>query len=129
MSVLTSCATSGKATLLGMGIGAGTGAAIGAFADPGPKGRGRIQNVFIGAAAGGLLGAVTGYFAHETGHKSEKGKKDVEKITSSFTGEPGQPVLLPPRVEARFVDDQIRGNVFVPGHFEYFIIENAKWAR
>ncbi len=133
--VLNGCASSGKSTLMGAGVGAGLGAGIGALVDPGPKGEGRIRNVFIGAAAGSLLGAGTGYLAHgaiEGKEKDayEKGKKDGKKSPSDYVGgAAGEPTLLPPRVEARFVDEQVRGNIFVPAHFEYVIVEPARWSK
>ena len=129
------CATGGKSTLFGAGVGAGMGAGIGAMVNPGPKGEGRIRNVFIGAAAGSLIGAGTGYLAHggiESREKEsfEKGKKEGKKVPSDYMGgAPGEPTLLPPRVEARFVDEQVRGNIFVPAHFEYVIVEPARWSR
>ncbi len=52
----------------------------------------------------------------------------MNRPTQPYTGEPGQPVLVPPKVDARFVDDQVRGNVFVPGHFEYQV-RPARWKR
>lgn len=134
MIAFSGCATGGKSTLLGSGIGAGVGAGVGAMIDPGPKGEGRIRNVFIGAAAGSLIGAGTGYFAHDLieGREKEafeKGKKESLRTKASAGGGPGAPVLLPPRVESRFVDEQVRGNVFVPAHFEYVIVEPARWSR
>jgi hypothetical protein len=102
--------------------------------DPGPKGEGRIRNVFIGAAAGSLIGAGAGYFAHDLVESRErdafeKGKKEGSKAQAAGNVAPGAPVLLPPRVESRFVDEQVRGNVFVPAHFEYVIVEPARWSR
>jgi hypothetical protein len=109
------------------------GAGIGAMVDPGPKGEGRIRNVFIGATAGSLLGAGTGYLAHEEleDHDKaafEKGKKEAEKSNAVPMGG-GAPVLLPARVESRFVDEQVRGSVYVPAHFEYVIVEPARWSK
>ena len=133
--ILTSCATGGKSTLLGAGVGTGVGAGIGAMVDPGPGAEGRIRNVFIGATAGSLIGAGAGYLAHKgiedrESAAYEKGKKESSKSAQASTdGVPGAPVLLPPRVESRFVDEQIRGNVFVPAHFEYMIVEPARWSR
>lgn len=135
LMVLTpACATSGRSTLLGAGAGAGLGAGISAMVDPGPKGEGRIRNVFIGAAAGSLIGAGAGYLAHEEiadreKASYEKGKKDAGRPNAVTPGLPGAPVLLPPRVESRFVDEQVRGNVYVPAHFEYVIVEPARWGK
>lgn len=128
------CASSGKSTLTGMGVGAGLGAGIGAIADPGPKGEGRIRNVFIGATAGSLVGAGAGYLTHGMVEKHEKeayekGKKDGEKTPQTYVGSTGEPQLLPPRIETRFVDDQVRGSTFIPAHFEYLIVEPARWNK
>lgn len=133
LTIISGCATSGRSTLVGAGAGGGLGAGIGAMVDPGPKGEGRIRNVFIGAAAGSLIGAGTGYLAHEEiedrEKKSyEKGKKEAEKSNVTLSGG-GAPVLLPARVESRFVDEQVRGSVYVPAHFEYVIVEPARWSK
>ena len=133
--LLGGCASSGKSTLAGAGIGAGLGAGIGALVDPGPKGEGRIRNAFIGAAAGSLLGAGAGLLVHGgvEGRENaafENGKKEGKKTPSDYQGgATGEPTLLPPRVEARFVDEQVRGNIFVPAHFEYIIVEPARWTK
>jgi hypothetical protein len=137
MSVVTlmqGCATSGKSTLFGAGAGTGMGAGIGAMVDPGPKGKDRIRNVFIGATAGGLIGASAGYAAHSMVDGREKdaydkGKNDGEKILGASAGTQGTPTLLPPKVESRFVDEQVRGNVYIPAHFEYIIVEPARWSN
>lgn len=128
-AALTGCATSGSSTLLGSGIGAGLGAALGAAVDPGPKAEGRIRNVFIGAAAGSLLGGATALLTHnaieaKADEAFEKGKKEGQKTTPA-----DGPELLPAKVEARFVEETVRGSVFVPAHFEYVIVEPARWSK
>jgi hypothetical protein len=133
VTTISGCATSGRSTLLGAGAGAGLGAGIGAMVDPGPKGEGRIRNVFIGATAGSLIGVGTGYLAHEElGDRDkaayEKGKREAEKSNAVPAGG-GAPVLLPARVESRFVDEQVRGSIYVPAHFEYVIVEPARWSK
>lgn len=128
------CSTSGKSTMAGAGIGAGLGAGVGAMVDPGPKGENRIRNVFIGSTAGALVGAGGGYLTHQGISKKEdeayeKGKKDGKTSAIEFTPNSAEPVLIPAKVEARFVDDQVRGSVFVPAHFEYRIVEPARWSK
>lgn len=134
ISITSGCATSGRTTLVGSGVGAGLGAGIGAMVDPGPKGEGRIRNVFIGAAAGSLLGAGAGYLAHEEiadreKASYEKGRKDAGASNAAQGSAGSAPLLLPPRIETRFVDEQVRGNVYVPAHFEYVIVEPARWSK
>lgn len=135
ISVLTSaCSTLGKS----MGAGAATGAALGMgtglLADPGPEGKNRVRNVLIGTAAGGVLGAGTGYIADryikdEKDDAYQRGKKDFQKEVSSSSdlSPSSQPRLIPPRTEARWMPDQVRGQTFIPGHFEFQIVEGAKW--
>lgn len=132
--ICSACATSGRSTLFGAGTGATIGAGIGALANPGAKAQGRIRNVFIGATAGSLLGAGIGNLAHEEIEDREKAsfekaKKESGGIAASSSGNPNAPVLLPPRVESRFVEEQVRGNVYVPAHYEYIIVEPARWTR
>jgi hypothetical protein len=131
---LEGCASPGKATLLGAGIGATAGAGVGLLASPGRNGQNRARNVIVGGALGGLLGAGTGYVANELSDKSnkeayDKGKQDAQKGTGNYAPASGKPVLIPPRVESRFIDDQVRGNTFVPAHVEYQIVEPARWSR
>ncbi len=134
LSLLVSgCASTGKATLLGSGIGAAVGAGAGLAAYPGKKGQFTARNVIVGGALGGLLGAGAGFIAHEMVEKSEsegyeKGKTEAGKPPSIATNL-GKPNLIPAKVESRFVDDQVRGNVFVPAHVEYIIVEPARWTR
>lgn len=129
---LSACATGTKSILFGAGTGAAAGAGIGALVDPGPKGRGRIKNAYIGAAAGAVIGGASGYLLHETVAAKESaafetGKSDgINRSAKAFTnGQP--PNLIPPKVEVRFVDDQVKGNTFIPAHFEYVILEQARW--
>ena len=58
----------------------------------------------------------------------EKGKAESGK-SNSVNANLGKPTLIPAKVESRFVDDQVRGNVFVPAHVEYIIVEPARWTR
>lgn len=132
--MVTACATSGKSTLTGMGVGAGLGAGVGALAEAGPGGQNRIRNVFIGATAGSVAGAGAGYLLHNSKENAEKdayekGKKEGSRWQDSGSSGANQPTLIPAKVDARFVDDSVRGNVFVPAHFEYVIIEPARWSR
>lgn len=134
LALVSGCSTSGRSAFFGAGLGSLAGAGVGALADPGPKGRGRIRNVFIGAAAGSLAGAGAGLLIHEMGENKEKAgyekaKSENDKKASQYAAASGEPVLIPARVESIFVDDQVRGTTFVPAHFEYRIVEPAKWQR
>lgn len=131
---LAGCATSTKSVLFGAGTGAAAGAGIGALVDPGPKGRGRIKNAYIGAAAGAVLGGGAGYLLHETIEAKEtaaleKGKAEGAMRAAQAASNGNPPNLIPAKVEVRFVDDQTKGNTFVPAHFEYVILEPARWSN
>ena len=131
---LSGCASPGGVTFLGAASGAAIGAGMGFLPDAGPRGKGRSQNVFAGSTLGALLGAGIGLLLERNAAKestviTEKAKEPTLNSSVPALGEPGVPVLIPPRVDGYFVDDQIRGNTFVPGHFEYQIKENARWTR
>ncbi|MBN8541180.1 MAG: hypothetical protein J0L82_12385 [Deltaproteobacteria bacterium] len=134
LATLAGCATTTKSVMLGAGTGAAAGAGIGALVDPGPKGRGRIKNAYVGAAAGAVLGGAAGYLMHETtvakeSAAFEKGKTDGFFKAAQAGGNGNPPNLVPAKVEVRFVDDQVKGNIFVPAHFEYIILEPARWSN
>jgi hypothetical protein len=131
---LAGCATTGKSVGAGALVGAGVGAGAGLLADPGDQGQNRIRNVFIGSAIGGALGAGVGYVADryvkdEKDESYRKGKVDKEKEISGRLDSTSvnQPRLIPAKTEARWVPDQVRGNTFIPGHFEFQIVEGARW--
>lgn len=129
-----SCATTGRSVGLGAGTGAAAGTGVGLLANPGDNGQNRVRNVLIGSAIGGALGAGVGYLGDRVvrGKEQEsydKGKSEAKKETETQinTSLSEQPQLMPAKTEARWIPDQVRGNTFVPGHFEYVIIEGAKW--
>lgn len=133
--LLMGCAYPGKTALLGAGIGVVAGGGAGLSAYQGRNGQFTARNVIVGGAVGGLLGAGAGYLAHRLSHKD---KREVPKQTTALDKKldfspiltsPGKPVLSPARVESRFVDDQFRGNLFIPAHVEYIIVEPARWGQ
>jgi hypothetical protein len=134
LGMLFGCATTGQSVAAGGAGGAVLGAGVGALADPGEGGAHRIRNVLIGTGVGAVLGAGAGLLIHAGNESSkaeglEKGKqqgqKEIEARANSPDGNP--PRLIPPRTEARWIPDVVRGNTFVPGHFEYVILEGARW--
>lgn len=131
---LSGCATTGQSIGAGATSGGILGAGVGALADPGQNGGNRIRNVLIGTAAGAIVGAGTGYATNEmvkggNNDAYQKGKTDSQKEQAQAAASSGinPPKLVPPKTEARWIPDQARGSVFVPGHFEYVIIEGARW--
>jgi len=130
-----SCASTGKSTMFGATSGAAFGATIGAVVDPGKKGQGRIKNAFVGGAIGALVGAASAYFIHKNGEEKEQRAYQEGRFESQRpklgldSSDPEYPRLMNPRVEERFVDDQVKGNIFIPAHFEFQIVEPARWSR
>lgn len=125
------CSTLGKSA----GAGASVGAGVGLIADPGPNGSKRIRNVLIGSAVGGVLGAGVGHILGKNAENDRtaarnQGKNEAAlEMQSRLSAESNetQPRLIPPKTEARWVPDLARGSTFIPGHFEYVIIEPARW--
>jgi hypothetical protein len=131
---LAGCSTNGHSTLTGLGIGALSGASVGLAIDPGPKARYRTQNIGIGVATGAIVGAITGFLFHRndkntTQPKLLDGPSALDTANNPATSPLFQPELTQPKVETRFIDDQVKGSTFVPGHLEYQIVEPSKWNR
>lgn len=129
------CATSGQTTLLGLGIGSLAGGTIGALVDAGPKDRLRGQNLFCGSSIGGLLGASGAYLLHPNDSKRAE-IADMASQTNALMKPKQQaidsadhPLVVPPQVETRYVDDQVKGNTFVPGHLEFQIVQPGQWNK
>ena len=122
----SNCATLGRSLGLGAGVGAGAGAAIGAIADPGSNGKYRTRNVLIGTAFGGIAGLMTADILHKNGEKDRSQAFALGQKTA-----PNRPANMPslknPKVEAKWVEGRIIGNRYVEGHFEYVILEPARW--
>ena len=129
-----SCSSTGKSVGAGAAAGGMLGAGVGAIADPGENGRNRSRNVVIGTAAGSATGAAAGFMVDRSAKDDREtayaqGSKDGKKEISDQAAYSGSgPRLLPAKTEAKWVPDQVRGNVFVPGHFEYVISETAHWS-
>ncbi len=124
--VINGCATEGKSVGGGAAIGALGGAAIGGIAAPGRKGEFRTRNVLVGATLGAMVGAVSGTLIHK---KMEDAKKEAfEKGKASPRDEiSAQPKLTEPKVEAHWMEGRAQGNRWIDGHWEYLILEPARW--
>lgn len=124
----TSCASKGKSLAMGGTLGAGLGASIGGIMNPGKNGQYRTRNVIIGAGVGGLAGVLAGNFAHNSIEKREKEAFEKGKDTSNNSKNNGAyPELKEPKVESRWVEGRVQGNRYIEGHFEYVILEQARW--
>ncbi len=129
-----SCETTNEAAGLGSATGSIFGGGIGALVNDGGSRDLRIRNVAIGATSGALLGAGLGYGAQNEIQSREKqafnkGKDSGRRELTSYVGNNQQPNLIPPQVEVIYVEDQIKGQVFVPAHIEYRIIQPAHWEK
>jgi hypothetical protein len=124
---LAACATEQRSVGTGAAIGAVGGAAIGGIADPGKDGEFRTRNVLVGATLGTMVGAVSSALIHK---KMEEAKKEAYlkgKAAPTPTGQP--PKLSEPKVEAKWVEGRAQGNRWIDGHWEYQIIEPARWTE
>jgi len=123
---ITACATQNKSVGLGAALGGGTGAFVGSIADPGKNGKYRTRNIILGTALGGMAGAVAGNVLHE---ESERKRKEAflkgQNSRPQMEGAP--PSLSTPKVETRWIDGRVTGNRYIEGHFEYIIVEPARW--
>jgi hypothetical protein len=129
---LTGCATTGKSIAAGGAIGAGTGAFVGAIADPGDQGQYRTRNVFIGAALGGMAGMATGALIGDGIEDKKKeafddGRRSAQNSNASQRPAGSPPDLKSAKVEARWIEGKVTGNRYVDGHWEYLITEPARW--
>jgi hypothetical protein len=128
-AILQGCATEGKSLALGGGIGMGTGALIGAIADPGRNGELRTRNVLIGSALGGVAGIATGALLHDNTEEKQKdaylaGQKSVEKRPAPPPSGPG---VTQPQIEVLWVEGKAVGNRYIDGHYERIITEPTHW--
>ena len=125
--VISGCATQSKSIGLGGAIGSGTGAVLGGIADPGKNGEYRTRNVVVGAALGGMAGMVTASLVHENTEqqKEEAFRKGQASATPPKSG--NMPNLKNPQVETHWVEGKVVGNRYIEGHFEYVIVQPARW--
>ncbi len=125
--LLIGCQTANKSVGLGGAVGAGTGALIGGIADPGKNGEYRTRNVLVGATLGAMTGMVAGSLIHK---ESEKAKKEAflkGQASSTPQASGAAPALSQPKVETHWIEGRVQGNRYIEGHFEYIIVEPARW--
>lgn len=127
--MVSGCATQSKSAGLGAFIGAGTGAALGGIVDPGKRGEYRTRNVIIGTAVGGIAGAVMGSTIFENNElkRQEAYESGQKNAKAALSKQGNMPDLKNPKVEARWIEGRVVGNRYIDGHFEYIIIEPARW--
>jgi hypothetical protein len=124
---MTGCATQNKSVGLGAAIGSGTGAVLGGIADPGKNGELRTRNVIVGAALGGMAGMVAGSVLHDHIEDEKKEAYQKGRASSPPLTAGALPTLKNARVESHWVEGKASGNRYIEGHFEYVIIEPARW--
>lgn len=126
--LLIGCATKGKSAGLGAAVGAGAGAIAGGLADPGQDGEYRTRNVIIGTALGGMAGLVAGDMIHQNIEAQKKEAFLQGKAAAPPPQAGAMPTLKPARVEAQWIEGHPVGqNRWVEGHYEFIIVEPARW--
>ena len=131
---LESCVTPVGSVAAGAGAGGALGAGAGHAVSQGASQGERNRQAAIGAGAGALLGGVAGYIAHgelkERDQRNyEQGMKEGKKSAPAPAQPARPPLLVPAQTEAVWIEDKVRGNTFIPGHYEYRILERARWER
>jgi hypothetical protein len=123
------CATQARSLALGGSIGAGAGAIAGGLANPGKDGKYRTRNVLIGAGLGGAAGLLSGALIHGAMEDGKKEGYEQGKLAGKgLAPEPGNPpTLKDPQVEAHWIEPHSVGNRYIDGHFEYVIVNPARW--
>ena len=124
---IAGCATQNKSVGLGGAIGAGTGAMLGGIADPGKDGEYRTRNVIVGTALGGMAGMIAGSAIHENTEKQKEESYKKGLAATPKTKPDSMPNLKNPKVDARWIEGRIIGNRYVEAHWEYIIVEPARW--
>ena len=117
---LSSCATSGDSTLLGLGIGTVVGGGIGATM--GANDHNEARAGAVGAAVGAAIGGLAGYLTH----KQDEERKRAMQIGNAGDAE-GNPALTKPVVKRIWVDDKIEGDRLIRGHWIYVIDRQSTW--
>lgn len=125
--VMTGCATESKSIGLGGAIGAGTGAVLGGIADPGKNGEYRTRNVIVGTALGGMAGMVAGSVIHENTEAQKQEAFQKGQASAPRKPQGTMPGLRNAKVEAHWIDGRINGSRYVESHWEYLIVEPARW--
>lgn len=133
-ALLSGCSTFGKSTAAGAGTGAVVGGIAGSFL-PGDESS-KPKNILIGAAAGATVGALSGALIHKSMEDKERDAFEKGKSANKSSGRgtvvasgngSGNRRYIPPKIERRWVDDEIRGNILVEGHYEQVIVEEGHW--
>jgi hypothetical protein len=134
-SLISGCSSLGKSTAAGAGVGATTGGLVGSMLPGGDSAR--PSNIIIGAATGAAIGGLSGALIHKSMEESgregfEKGKAEGAKSNGHGTlvassSASGNRKYVAPKIERRWVDDEIHGNVLIEAHYEQVIVEEGHW--
>jgi uncharacterized membrane protein YebE (DUF533 family) len=120
-SLLVSCATVEKSTILGAMIGGTAGGLIGSSA--GSNGH-KDQATVIGAAVGLGLGSLIGYSAYK-----DKQKKEQQQALKENPFDSKAPSLTAPKVRRVWVPARIEGDKYIDGHYMYVIEKTSTWSE
>ena len=133
--VACGCETLGKSTAAGAGVGATAGGIAGSFM-PGDDSS-KPRNVIFGAATGAVIGALSGALIHKNMEENEcdafeKGKlaalkKSGHGVVVTAGSSSGSRRYIPPKIERRWVEDDIHGNILIESHYEQVIVEEGHW--
>ncbi|MEQ1664557.1 MAG: hypothetical protein ABL927_04190 [Bdellovibrionales bacterium] len=132
---LSACSSLSKSTWAGAGYGAAVGGIAGSLVPGGSSSK--PNNIIVGAATGATLGALSGALIHKTMEDHERESFDKGKSEGLLSGSRGRLAsttsgsgsahYTSPKIERRWVDEEIKGNVLVEGHYEQVIVEEGHW--
>ena len=116
----TGCATTRDSILLGAGLGAGTGGAIGFAADQ----RTAVPTV-IGIASGAITGGLIGLLIHKVNERPEVAQSAGSPDKGSV------PFVTKPEVRSIWVPDKIEddGRRYIEGHRVYLLEKQSTFSQ
>jgi len=117
---LSGCATTRDSVLLGAGLGAGAGGAVGFAADQ----RSPVPTL-IGTASGAITGGLIGFIIHKLNEKpGPAAAADATEKTST-------PFVTKPEVRSLWVPDKIEddGRRYIEGHRVYLLEKQSTFSQ
>ncbi len=118
--LLSGCASIGKTTLFGVGIGGAVGTGFGLAANSG------VSSALIGLGIGAAVGAGMGYLGHKD--KEEKDALMTAFLKKKSTKEE-YPTLRAPEASCTRVGEKIEGSRYIGPHIVCDIEKQAVWGR
>ncbi len=121
ISLLCSCASVQRSTILGAAIG---GTTIGFAGSMMSGDQHRARGAIVGSLVGASIGGVIGYLAYKSTERS-----DLEKAASVNSSSANAPLLTSPKVRRVWVPAKIEGEKYIDGHYMFVIEKTSGWSN